>query len=169
MISHAGWSNSGIDAAVEIAHEIGLDVAEPVLIQETNNTVVWLRPHAIIAKVGTRTGSSEALVREFEVATALAGLGAPVAPPLPDSSPVQHDPTGFLVTLWSRLEHNPDSEPDERTVGSSLADIHRALAECGLALPSFRVGLERARVTLFDDFQMMALPSDEGSQSPIAR
>ena len=106
MISHAGWSNSGIDAAVEIAHEIGLDVAEPVLIQETNNTVVWLRPHAIIAKVGTRTGSSEALVREFEVATALAGLGAPVAPPLPDSSPVQHDPTGFLVTLWSRLEHN---------------------------------------------------------------
>jgi hypothetical protein len=87
--------NSGIGAAVEIAREIGLDVAEPVLVQETNNTVVWLWPHAIIAKVGTRTGSYEALVREFEVATALAGLGAPFAPPLPDSSPQPRLPFRF--------------------------------------------------------------------------
>jgi hypothetical protein len=44
-------------AAVELAEQSRLSVAEPILIEETNNTVLWLRPHAIIAKVATRTAS----------------------------------------------------------------------------------------------------------------
>lgn len=34
-------------AAVEVAERVGFSVEEPVLIQETNNTVGWLRPHAL--------------------------------------------------------------------------------------------------------------------------
>ena len=41
----------GVQAAVEVAGQFGLTVEDPTLIQETNNTVVWLRPHSVIAKV----------------------------------------------------------------------------------------------------------------------
>jgi hypothetical protein len=40
-------------ATFELAEQSRLSVAEPILIEETNNTVLWLRPHAIIAKVAT--------------------------------------------------------------------------------------------------------------------
>ncbi len=39
--------------AIEAAERLGLAVTDPVLVQETNNTVLWLAPHPVIAKVGT--------------------------------------------------------------------------------------------------------------------
>ena len=144
-------------AAVEVAQQLGLIVDEPVLIQETNNTVVWLRPHAIIAKVGTHADSADGLVREHEVASALAALGAPVGPPLPGASPLRHSATGLVVTLWSRLDHDTDVQAPGPIVGTSLRQVHEALSICDLALPSFRIGLERARAALADDIRVAAL------------
>jgi hypothetical protein len=40
--------------AVESGRHIGLTISDPVLVQETNNTVVWLYPEPVIAKVATR-------------------------------------------------------------------------------------------------------------------
>jgi len=68
-----------------VARRLGFRATEPALIQETNNTVVWLGPDPVIAKV------------------------------------------------------------------------HAALLRCGVALPSFQAGLERARRALSDDRQMSAL------------
>lgn len=61
----------GTVAAVEIGHVFDIRSDDPVLIHATNNTVVWLRPHEIIAKVGTRADSVEGLIREYEVCAAL--------------------------------------------------------------------------------------------------
>lgn len=146
----------GCRAAVEVAQRLGFVVEEPVLVQETNNTVVWLRPHAIIAKVGTHPGSGEGLLREHEVASELAAHGAPVAPPLHGAA-AQRDPeTGFIVTLWCRLEH--DGAPASGAiVGESLSRVHEARCLSNATLPSFRVGLERARHALSDDLQVQAL------------
>lgn len=136
---------------------------EPVLVQETNNTVVWLRPHAIIAKVGTHPNSDDLLVREHEVASALAARGAPVAPPLPGAGPIRHPATGFVVTLWRRLAHDGDAQPLGSLVGASLRGVHDALARCDLKLPSFRVGLRRARTALSDDLRLAALHATDRS------
>ncbi len=131
--------------AVEVAERLGLSVDQPVLIQQTDNTVLWLRPHAIIAKVATRRDSVEAAIREHRVATELGQLGAAVALPVPEIPPVRHPATGFLVTLWQRLEHDPNTRLPEMAVGRSLGHLHDALAVCDVPLPSFRVSLERAR------------------------
>lgn len=148
-------------AAVEVAEQLGLGVDEPLLIQETNNTVVWLRPHAVIAKVATRAASVERLLLEHEVATALAGAGAEVAPPLPGALPRHHRPTGFVVTLWRRLDHDAAAEVPGRVAGASMRRLHGALAACDVRLPSFRVELARARAALSDDRRMAALAPDE--------
>ena len=59
-------------AAVEVAEEAGLAARDPVLLHETNNTVVWLRPEPVIAKVGTRPAAATDLRVEHAVATELA-------------------------------------------------------------------------------------------------
>jgi hypothetical protein len=61
----------GVEAETRVAINLGMNLGEPFLIQETNPTVVWLRPHPIIAKVGTRWDSAAALRHEYEVASAL--------------------------------------------------------------------------------------------------
>jgi Ser/Thr protein kinase RdoA (MazF antagonist) len=153
----------GRRAAIDVAHQLGLKVDEPQLIQETNHTVVWLRPYPIIAKVGTRGDSAEALLREHDVASALAVKGAPIAPPWPETGAMRDRETGLVVTLWSRLDHDPNATSDGASVGQSLHRLHGALGECDLALPSFRDGLERTKTALFDDLRIAALaPSDRG-------
>ena len=71
-----------IDAAVRVGSQHGFATDTPILVQETNNTVVWLRPNAVIAKVGTRPHSNEALTLEHHVSAALASAAAPIAPPI---------------------------------------------------------------------------------------
>ena len=95
-----------IDAAVRVGSHHGFATDMPLLVQETNNTVVWLRPHAVIAKVGTRSHSTEALTLEHRVSTELAAEGAPIAPPVENVGPVVDEETTLLVTLWRRLDHD---------------------------------------------------------------
>ena len=147
----------GRRAAIDVANQLGLILEEPLLIQETNHTVVWLRPYPIIAKVGTHGDSAEALIREHDVASALTVRGAPIAPPLPGIGAMRDRETGLVVSLWSRLDHDPNVEADGAIIGQSLIRIHEALEECDVALPSFRDGLERTRIALLDDLRIAAL------------
>lgn len=133
-------------------------VDEAKLVHETNNTVVWLRPQGVIAKVGTRGDSAEGLVKEHALGVALAALDAPVGSPLPGVGPVRHRRTGFMVTLWTRLDHEcDDMAVPGSLVGESLHLLHEALSLCNVELPGFRIGLDRAREALSDDACVAAL------------
>jgi Ser/Thr protein kinase RdoA (MazF antagonist) len=59
------------------------------------------------------------------------------------------------------LDHDPDTEAAGPAVGRSLAKLHKALDDCGVALPSFRSGLEHARGALFDDPSVAAADPDD--------
>lgn len=138
-------------------------VDDPVLVQETNNLVVWLRPHAIIAKIGTWSHSEEALRREHAVATFLTTSGAPIAPPVRDTEPIRDEHTGFLVTLWQRLEHDATRESSPVDVAGAIRRLHEGLSRYPGELPSFRDGVRRARATLDDDRLMTALGNEDRS------
>lgn len=158
-----GRTSEAVAAAVRAAARYGYVVEDPELVQETNNTVVWLRPHEIIAKVGRWSHSEKALRREHAVATILAGAGAPIAPPVRDAEPVLDEHTGFLVTLWQRLEHDAAREPPPVDVARALRRLHEGLARYPGELPSFREGVHRARATLDDDRLMVALAREDRS------
>ena len=167
MMPKVVWSDRladvtpGMRAAIEVATQLGLHVDDPVLIQETNHTVVWLRPYPIIAKVGTRSGSAVALNHEYEVASALTAGGAPVAPPVPDMRPIRDLHSGFLMTFWTRLDNDASAVVGEVDVGLSLQSVHEAMARIAVELPNFRVGLERTQVALSDDARMTALSTED--------
>jgi hypothetical protein len=156
--SETGEVNPAIRAAVEVAHQFGIDSDEPELLQETNHTVVWLRPRAVIAKVGTRRDAEENLIREFAVAAALSALDAPVVRPLPASIPTRHYDTGYFVTLWQRLKPDVGAEVIEVEVGDSLRKVHASLERSTVSLPNFKVSIDKARHALFDDTRMSAMP-----------
>ena len=50
-------------AASRVAEIFGFATNDLIVVQETNNTLVWLRPHAIIAKVGKWHHSADSLIR----------------------------------------------------------------------------------------------------------
>jgi Ser/Thr protein kinase RdoA (MazF antagonist) len=152
-----------VEAAARVGTRHGYATCEPVLVQETNNTVVWLRPHGVVAKVGTRPHSSEALTLEHAVAEAMAADGAPIAAPIPSVKPTLDSDTGFLVTFWSRLEHDPDREIAAKDWAQVLRKLHEHVAGYEGSLPSVKDKLSRARAALAKDDLMAALPMSDRS------
>ena len=134
---------------------------DPVLLQETNSIVVWLAPHQVVAKVATRAGSAEKLVREHQVAASIAAKGAPVGPPLEGASPHRHQSTGFTVTLWERLDRFADDPVSVEELGWSLRQVHLAMGLLDVELPDFAIWLMEARVALADNELMAALPAED--------
>ena len=95
-----------------------------------------LRPHALIAKVGRWRHSADSLIREHAVATALTADDAPVARPWPGIPPTRDVETGFMVTLWQRIDFDPERVVTPNEVGESLRELHEALARYDGNLPS---------------------------------
>ena len=143
--------NSAVRAAAEVAGQFGIVSTDPVLLQETNNTVVWLRPELVVAKVAVRAHSQDEVRLEYAVAVELYELGAENARPMPGTRPVQHAGTGFVVTLWERLE-GPDRAlvPPEDLAGS-LRRLHVALGQTKIGLPPFDAMIAKASHMLESD------------------
>ncbi|MFA5884824.1 MAG: phosphotransferase [Acidimicrobiia bacterium] len=150
-----------ITAAVQVAEAFGLPPTDPELLHETNNTVVWLRPEAVVAKVATRPDAMNDIRLEHAIAVELVAVGGEIAGPLAGTVPITHEETGFVVTLWERLDGMDRAEIAPDDLLRSLGRLHAALAETSHELPSYRVALTRARTALDDDLLMAAMaPAD---------
>ncbi len=145
-------SPSAVESAVAAGSTAGFVARDPLVLQDTNNCVVWLRPHEVIAKVGVRPVVRDALRREVDVARYLHAAGAPVGEPLG-----WFEAGRFPVSLWRRVAVTgaPVSPPDH---AGTLAAVHAALRGYLEPLPSFWAATDDAGAALFDDHQMRALP-----------
>jgi hypothetical protein len=153
-------SSVAVSAASRVAAGYGLLTEDPVVLQATNNTVVWLRPNEVIAKVGTSLDGAENLIREHAVAVALLSKDARIAPPLAGTEPIRDPDTDLIVTLWTRLDHDPELEVAPTDIAMALRRLHDDLARTQSAQPSYTVAVRRARAMLDDD-QLMAAQSGE--------
>jgi hypothetical protein len=150
-VRDAPGMNSAVRAAIEMAGQFRIMSTDPVRLQETNNTVVWLRPEPVVAKVAVRAHSQDEVRLEYAVAVELNELGADIARPMPGTRPVQHAGTGFVVTLWERLE-GPDRAPvPPEQLAGSLLRLHIALRQTKIGLPPFHAMIANANHMLEDD------------------
>ena len=152
---------SAVEAATEVARQFGIISPHPLLLQETNNTVVWLRPEPVVAKVAVRARSQLDLRLEYAVATELAAHDAEIARPIPATLPVTHAGTGFVVTFWERLEGPDRTDVPASQLAGSLRSLHAALDQTEVALPPFSAMLVKAREVLDNDAVMAALPLED--------
>jgi hypothetical protein len=145
--------NSAVQAATEVAGQFRIVCSDPVLLQETNNTVVWLRPEPVVAKVAVRAHSQDELRLEYAVAHELEELGAETARPVPGTRPVQHVGSGFVVTLWERLEGPDRARVPPEDLAGSLLRLHAALGQTEVSLPPFQAMIAKAnRMLEVDSF-----------------
>jgi hypothetical protein len=138
--------DDAICAAVQVAREHGLVVADPFPLRSTNNVVAWLRPSGIVAKVGV--GRNARLGLELEVALALSALGAPVVSPATELPAVVHSRGGLDITFWRYHPQPPEVCIEARDTLKALRQLHQALERMSLlraCLPSYMRDLEIAR------------------------
>jgi|tagenome__1003787_1003787.scaffolds.fasta_scaffold20979104_2 hypothetical protein len=137
-------------AAVTCARRLGLRVEEPVLLHDSSNVLVHLRPAPVVARVATTTGiirqgGHEWLAREIAVAGQLARVGAPAIPPSTELDPGPHTEDGLALSFWDLAERLP-GPPSPAAAGSALRECHDALADSELQLPALAVLDEAERV-----------------------
>ena len=121
---------------------------QPAILADSNNTIVWLAPAPIVAKVGTshfRDAELESLTRELAVATHLSRLGAPVVAPARDLAAVPHRRRDLTLTLWQHAEPIGDLALEPAEAAAVLSAVHEALAVFPGPLPPFDLELADAR------------------------
>src|SRR5262245_37346623 len=120
--------------AVAIAHDLGLRVDDPVVLKDSLNLLVWLRPSPVVARVHARTAivrAPEVAADSLALARFLADAGLPVRPPADDVDPGPHvGRTGRPMTFWRRLEVDAESA-DPAEAGRTLRTLHEAMAGYG--------------------------------------
>jgi predicted trehalose synthase len=144
-----------IEAAVGVASRFGLVVEDPLVLHDSNNTVVWLRPHAVVAKVAT--GHHRRLDLEMAVGRHLAACGAPVVAPADALPQMPHRLGGLEATFWTYEHQAEDQELDEEQLALALDQVHRALNTFPGALPDFDDELDSVATVLSDPVRSPAL------------
>jgi aminoglycoside phosphotransferase (APT) family kinase protein len=133
-------SNDAVAAAVTTARGLGLRVDEPVVLHDSSNLLVHLKPAPVVARVATTTAvvrqGSEWLAREVAVARHLTRAGAPVVAPSAEVDPGPHTHEGLSMSFWELVEPLPEPA-DPRAAGQALRECHEALEDFDDELPPF--------------------------------
>jgi phosphotransferase family enzyme len=137
-----------LEAAVGVADALGVRAGRPAILADSNNTIVWLAPAPIVAKVGTshfRDAELESLARELAVATHLSGLGAPVVAPARGVRAGPYRWRDLTVTLWEYAEPSGEVALEPAEAAAVMRAVHEALAVFPGSLPHFDMELADAR------------------------
>src|SRR5271154_1160420 len=100
---------AAVSAAKIVAARLGVSCAEPVILADGANVIVWLSPSPVVAKVAASTPAVRPdvaawLQRELDVVRFLADAGVPVMAPSAEVPPVTHGGDGHVMTFWTYLE-----------------------------------------------------------------
>ncbi len=141
-----------VASAVEVVERYGLSAPRPLVLKDSNNTVVWLRPLPVVAKVATSTlpGRAQQLALELDVLAHLGGTRAPVAPLAEGLPPELHTAGGLSVLLLSYVEHEANRSVPPEAAREALVSLHDALNDYPGDLPAFTDPLARIGPLLSD-------------------
>jgi hypothetical protein len=155
-----------VSSALDVAAGLGMAVAtaKPQLLRSTNNTVVWLQPFPVVAKVAPE--GNGLLQWELTVASALSGMRAPVVAPLELAGPMVHHCGQWDVTFWP-YHPQPEETPEPVALGRALERLHHLLDEAahrdGWSLPAWDQGPRDVLDRLGDDSFAPALSAEDRS------
>lgn len=112
-------------AVVAFARSNGVDVESPVSLRSTNNTVAWLAPSNVVAKVGPDPLRARI---ELDAARALASRGAPVVAPSEVLGDCVYALAGCAVTFWTYVP--PAAVPPSgSSIATALALLHQHMRD----------------------------------------
>jgi Ser/Thr protein kinase RdoA (MazF antagonist) len=150
-----------IEAVTEIAATYHIKSDAPVLLKDSNNTVIHLAPSPVVAKVGTsaiRKQNVSNLEHELNAALHLADLGAPIVPPSTEIPPAVYRYKDLEVTFWQYVAGEMREEIDRPELVAALKQFHAVFASYPNALKSFTKVYEECYSLLTDECGLKELP-----------
>jgi hypothetical protein len=150
---------SAVAAAVAVANEQGLRVAEGVPVGTGSNVIVHLRPSPIVARVMSGTvvlhpDPRAWLTREIDVGAFLGARMTSVVAPTKEIDPGPYVHDDLWLSFWEYAEVL-EAPLEASVIGRSLRALHDALAEYPGPLPP------RSAVVDEIDWLLNAIPDDE--------
>ena len=116
-----------------------MSVLDPLVLKDAHNTVVWLRPLPVVAKVATSPLKDPAagLRLERDVLAHLAGTDASVSHLAKDLPAELHHAGGCPLLLLDYIEHDPAAAIPPATAKRVLKSVQEALRTYPGKLPPF--------------------------------
>jgi hypothetical protein len=143
-----------IKAATKIAATYDIKSNEPILLKDSNNTVIHLAPSPVVAKVATSTIRKQTisnLGHELSVALHLVNQGAPIVPPSIEIPAATYWHDGLEVTFWQYCSGANREDIDHPQLVAALKEFHDALASYRGTLKPFTHDYEMCRALLDTD------------------
>jgi Phosphotransferase enzyme family len=151
---------SAVAAAVAVATEQGLRVADAVPVGTGSNVIVHLRPSPVVARVMSGTvvlhpDPRAWLTREIDVGRFLGERIAAVVAPTEEIDPGPYVSGNRWMSFWEHVEVR-ETPLEAREIGRALRALHDALAQYPGPLPP------RSAVLHEIDWLLNALSGDDG-------
>src|SRR5206468_1498641 len=141
--------------------EVGVDSPAPVILADAHNTIVWLAPAPVVAKVATSPvgPAAKRLEREITVADHAASEGAPIARPSPLFEPRLYRSDSLAMTFWVHVEHDPAGKLDPQQAAGALGAVHDALLDVDGDLPDYTDRLREADAGFLPEVARALVPA----------
>jgi hypothetical protein len=124
----------GVGAAMEVALELDLAVADARVLHNSNKLALRLLPCDVFARVAF--AGLEEFQAEVEIGRRLAEVDGLVASLEPRVEPRVYERHGFAVTLWTYYEH-ARQELSPADYAKALERLHAGMAKVDVTVPHF--------------------------------
>lgn len=142
-----------LTATTSVASDLGLNVDDAILLQNSNRLAVRLLPCDVLARVATTVRrNQEGAAFELEMALRLAETGSPCEVPEPRVQPLVYVRDGFAVTFWTYYEPQSGEVPPEE-YARALEGLHAGMRQLDVAAPHFTDRVEEAQSIVRDRSQ----------------
>ena len=143
--------DAAVRDAIAVSASYGVVADDPLVLKESANVVVHLRPHALVAKVSASTRDVRVdvdrwLDRELAMAQHVAAAGLPTVRAshlLP--AQVHTGPEGSVMSFWQHVPHNPAASIGPERLGAMLARLHEVLVDVPPQTPALHTPLDDIR------------------------
>ena len=124
-----------VAAAMSTASELGLAVADAVVLQNSNRLTARLLPCDVLARVAP--ASHQAAEFEVRLAKGLAGTESPIAALEPRVEPLAYARDGFEITLWTYYERMTPQDVSPVHYAHALQQLHAGMRKVDVPTPHF--------------------------------
>lgn len=143
-----------LTATTSLASEVGLNVGDAIVIQNSNRLAVRLVPCDVLARVAATVGrNQEGAVFELEMARGLEETESPIAVLEPRVEPLVYVRDGFAVTYWKYYEPLPDGNIAPVEYAQALERLHAGMRQLDVVAPHFTDRVEAAQAVVRDCVQ----------------
>ena len=140
----------GIEAGVSSALELGVQVDDVVVINNSDRIVIRLLPDTVLARIAPDAHEASAHF-EVQIAKRLEAVRGPIGELAPRVKPQVYRRRRFAITFWRYYDPHGCPRVSPADYAQALAELHLSLRQIDLATPHFMDRVAGAQREILDE------------------